>query len=266
MKKAPAIKNEKERLQKLRNYEVLDTPPSNDFDYITRVAARICDCKISLVSLVDEHRQWFKSRHGLDASETPRDISYCGHAIEGKEVFIVEDASQDERFCDNPLLLGEPHVRFYAGAPLVTSDGYRIGTLCVIDSMPKKLNQVQVETLVDLSKLVIEVLDTKIVNRELDALKRQYEDVQSMSQTGGWELDLETQKTKWSKEIYKIHGVPEGDSLDKVDAISFYAPHERDRLLANIERCQSEGIAYDDEFEFYDQNGKHKWVRAAGKA
>ena len=140
MIKAPIPENEEERLKKLKSYEVLETAAEAVFDEITRTAADICETRISLISLIDDNRQWFKSKCGLEASETGRDISYCGHAIMSDEVMIVEDATKDERFFDNPLLLGEPFVRFYAGAPLITPEGYRIGTLCVIDSEEKKLS------------------------------------------------------------------------------------------------------------------------------
>ena len=265
MKKAPVIKNEEERLKKLHEYNILDSLPSEDFDHITRLASHICECPIALVSLVDNDRQWFKSKVGLDAAETPRDISYCGHAIENNEVFVVEDVGRDERFKDNPLFLNPPYVRFYAGAPLTTPGGHNIGTLCVIDSEPRKLTDYQLKALGELSKLVVSILEKSHKNEKLTALKRQYEDVQSMSATGGWELCLLTNKTTWSKEVYNIHGIPYGKSPDKVDAISFFAPHDRPRIEEVISKCATEGIEYDEEFEFYNKQGVKRWVRAIGR-
>ncbi|MBX3646982.1 MAG: PAS domain S-box protein, partial [Rhodocyclaceae bacterium] len=124
---------EDRRLEALRALKLLDTGADARFDRITRIARRLFGVPIALISLVDANRQWFKSRQGLDAPETPRDISFCGHAILGDDIFVVEDALTDPRFADNPLVTGPPHIRFYAGAPLSSADGHRVGTLCIID-------------------------------------------------------------------------------------------------------------------------------------
>lgn len=266
MKKAPIPPNDLERLQELYNYKVLDTNSEDIFDNITALAAKICDSKICLVSLVDRNRQWFKSAHGLDAKETPRDISYCGHAIMGNDVFIVEDANKDERFCDNPLNLGEPHVRFYAGAPLITPNGNRIGTLCVIDHEPKTLSPYQIETLQVLAQNVVNILELNIKSVELEKHKEQSQNIQEISQTGGWELDLETNFVFWSDQIYHIYKIPLGTPTKKIDGVACYAEHEQPRLLAHLEKIATEGGSYDDVFEFYDMEGTKKWVRAVGHA
>ena len=155
MKKAEKPTNEKERLETLHSYQVLDTPPEEGFDDYTLLASKICETPIALVSLVDDDRQWFKSKHGIDVSQTPRDVAYCAHAILQDDVFIVKDALQDDRFHDNPLATGEPPVRFYAGAPLRTLAGHNIGTLCVIDHHPRELSKDQIEALTALSRRVI---------------------------------------------------------------------------------------------------------------
>lgn len=131
--------DEKTRLAALRSYDVLDTPDEAEFDRIVQQAAQSLGTPIALVSLIDEHRQWFKAKIGLAASETPRSISFCTHAIQGSEVFVVENAERDARFADSSLVTGDPNIRFYAGAPLKTDTGKRIGTLCVIDSKPRKM-------------------------------------------------------------------------------------------------------------------------------
>ena len=175
MKKAPIPQNDEERIQKLKWYNILDTDTETIFDDITKTAATICQARISLVSLVDESRQWFKSKYGLDAQETPRDISFCGHAITSDKVFIVEDAELDENFCDNPLFVNEPHVRFYAGAPLITPDGFRIGTLCVIDSEKKSLTKDQISALESLSKQVINILELRKLHEKVLSQNIHYE-------------------------------------------------------------------------------------------
>lgn len=151
--KPPALPAQEEyRLSTLHALGLLDTPPDERFDAITRTAATLFGTPISLVSLVDAKRQWFKSRVGLNAAETPRDISFCGHAILGSGVFVVEDVLQDTRFHNNPLVTGEPFVRFYAGKPLAAPDGQRIGTLCVIDRISRTFTAEQRDLLDQLAK------------------------------------------------------------------------------------------------------------------
>jgi CheY-like chemotaxis protein len=159
---APATDDEPARLRSLRETGLLDTPPEERFDRVTRIAAGLFGVPIVLVSLVDENRQWFKSRHGLDAAETPRDQAFCAHAIHRDDVMLVPDALQDERFADNPLVVGEPHVRFYAGCPLTLADGSRIGTLCLIDHRARDLNDAQIELLRDMGRLVEREIDGAI--------------------------------------------------------------------------------------------------------
>ncbi len=146
--------NETQRLKSLHSLRILDTPSEERYDRITRMAKRIFGVEICLVSLVDSNRQWFKSRQGLDACETSREISFCGHAILGEEPFIVSDALEDERFADNPLVTGPPNIRFYAGCPVHSPEGFRIGTLCIIDAEPKLLDQDDVKTLKDLAAMI----------------------------------------------------------------------------------------------------------------
>ena len=155
----PAIPaNERQRLKALRDMKVLDTPPEERFDRVTRLAKQVFATKIALVSLVDEDRQWFKSRQGLDAEETPRDISFCGHAILDDKIMVVNDAVKDERFCDNPLVCGNPNIRFYAGYPLAAPDGSRVGTLCVIDEKPRSISKDELRLLRELGRMIEEEL------------------------------------------------------------------------------------------------------------
>ena len=159
--------DEAERLAALRRYEILDTPPEPAFDRIVRLASHVLGAPISLVSLIDESRQWFKARRGIDATQTPRSMAFCAHAILGDDVLVVPDARADRRFADNPLVTGDPNIRFYAGAPLRTPEGHRLGTLCVIDRRPRELDDEKRALLADLSTLVVDELELRRVNRVL---------------------------------------------------------------------------------------------------
>jgi two-component system NtrC family sensor kinase len=170
MIKPPTPENDNERISALEFLDILDSEDEAIFDNITKQASLICEVPITLISLVDEKRQWFKSRVGLEVKETPREISFCGHAISTKELFLVENATEDERFKDNPLVLNNPNVIFYAGMPLVDDNGYSIGTLCVIDHKPRNLSKDQIEQLKMLSQLAMAL----IINRKKnDLLKKQ---------------------------------------------------------------------------------------------
>lgn len=153
MKKPALPHDEKKRLETLNSLDILDTQAEERFDRLTRMAKRMFGVPIALVSLVDENRQWFKSCVGLSASETSREISFCGHTILGDEVLIINNASEDERFADNPLVLDEPNIRFYAGCPL-TVNGYRLGTLCVIDQVPRNFDHDDIAMIKDLASMV----------------------------------------------------------------------------------------------------------------
>jgi len=154
VKKPDIPQDEQARLETLRSLSILDTPPEERFDRITRMAKRLLGVPIALVSLIDENRQWFKSCIGLSSSETSREISFCGHAILGSEIFIIPDTQKDERFVDNPLVVGDPNIRFYAGCPLRAPNGRKLGTLCVIDRHPRNLGSEDLEALEDLASMV----------------------------------------------------------------------------------------------------------------
>ena len=162
-------KNEDERIKLLDSYSILDTLPELDYDNLTVIAAAICGTPISLITFIDEERQWFKSRHGIDVSETSRDYSFCAHAInDPNNVLIIEDSRKDIRFFDNPAVSGNPNIIFYAGVPLINEMGLPLGTLCVIDHKPKTLSENQIRSLKALSDQIMKLLELRLKSIELE--------------------------------------------------------------------------------------------------
>ncbi len=161
--------DEPSRIAELAQYQILDTAPSPQFDRITSLLARKLGVPIALVSLVDENRQWFKSACGLDAAETPRDMAFCAHAIKGDEPLVVLDTTRDDRFCGNPLVLGPPFVNFYAGAPLISPKGHKLGTLCAIDDKPhRKFSAQERYVLETLAEMVVDEMELHRLNIKLE--------------------------------------------------------------------------------------------------
>lgn len=165
------MESEQARLEALHSLAILDTPPEERFDRITRLAAYLFGVDIALVSLVDEQRQWFKSRQGLALSQTRRQESFCAHAIQGGGIFEIEDASKDPRFNDNPFVTVSRGIRFYAGVPLNTSSGFRVGTLCIIDTSPRRLDDAQRQALLDLAACAEEEMNRSGLESELARMR-----------------------------------------------------------------------------------------------
>jgi diguanylate cyclase (GGDEF)-like protein len=242
MKAPPVPIDEKERLSQLQSLAILDTPPEERFDRVTRMARRLFGVPIALVSLVDENRQWFKSCLGLNISETERRISFCGHAILSKGVFVIEDTTQDERFADNQLVTGDPHIRFYAGQPLLTLSGQAMGTLCILDQTPRSLGAEDLAMLADLAGMVereimavqLAISDelTRISNRRgflalskysLDVCKRQLYPAALVF------FDLDK-----FKQVNDTYGHAEGDRVLKVFAEQMRESFRTSDLFARI--------------------------------
>lgn len=221
------LTQEAQRLQVLLSLNILDTPAEERFDRITRLAARLFDVPIALVTLVDAHRQWFKSRHGYNAEQTDRSISFCSHAIERDEVMVIEDARLDPRFADNPQVSAEAGVRFYAGCPLAAPDGSRIGTLCVVDRIPRSFSAEQVDALRDLANIVANELAAVELNHALQA-KRDTE--------AGMRALIET--------------VPEGVMLLDAGGVILYVNPAAERIF----RCASRDLVGHDAGALVDEN------------
>ncbi len=177
--KTPVPKNEAKRIQVLWQYDILDTVPEEVFDDLAELAAHICSAPIALITLVDENRQWFKAKVGVSINETGRDISLCAHAILQEDLFIIPDTTQDDRFKNNPLVTASPKIRFYAGAPLISPDGHALGTLCVLDQVPRELTPDQRQALRILSGHVMTQLELRRHARELVKTRSDHEKIRA---------------------------------------------------------------------------------------
>ena len=180
--------NELERLEVLHSYNILDTSPEQAFSELAQLASFICGTPIALVSLVDEERQWFKARVGLDMQQTPREHGFCWHAMHVANVYEIPDTTLDARFADNPLTTGPLHIRFYAGAPLLSSEGLTLGMLCVLDTVPRRLNPDQREGLCVLARQVTAQLELRRMRLQLDDERQRMEGVLRMANNAGEEL------------------------------------------------------------------------------
>jgi signal transduction histidine kinase len=272
---------EEKRLEALRSYRIVDTLPEEDYDNLTSIAAHICGTKISLVTLVDAARQWFKSTHGMPVRETPREYSFCAHAIQQPEdIFVIEDARRDNRFKDNPYVVDDPHIVFYAGVPLTPRNGPPLGTLCVIDDVPRELSAEQVEALRALSKQVGKLLELRRTNWELDDTvrrltekneelnefaKRAAHDIRSPLSTIVQTIDLMQYQysDRLSTEVAELTGWMSQSAYRLIHMIEGLLEHSRsDRLLSEASETVSlsdireelEHVIEDEAFSRFDGN------------
>jgi GAF domain-containing protein len=203
--KAPLPTNEAERLAALKEYHILDTGTEQSYDDITTLAAHICEVPIAMISLVDEVRQWFKSKVGLEQQQTSRNVAFCAHAILQNEPFIVRDATKDRRFADNALVTGEPHVRFYAGIPLINPEGLALGTLCVVDHQPRLLSAAQQEALRALSRQVMALLELRRVSAHLADALEHVKTLEGLLPICAWCKRIRDDKGYWDQVEAYIH-------------------------------------------------------------
>jgi GAF domain-containing protein len=197
--KAPLPSNEAERLAALKAYHILDTGTEQSYDDITALAAHICKVPIAMISLVDEVRQWFKSRLGVEQQQTPREVAFCAHAILQNEPFIVSDATKDRRLADSALVTGEPHIRFYAGIPLINPEGLALGTLCVVDRQPRQLSAEQLKALQALSRQVMALLELRRVSARLADALDQVKTLQGLLPICAWCKRIRDDEGYWDQ-------------------------------------------------------------------
>ncbi len=273
MKKPDIPVSEKERLESLSFLDLESIADTEEFDFLTSLAADVCGCEISLISLIYEEKQWFLSNHGLTPRETPRDYSFCAHAIhEPQNFFMVKNASEDERFFDNPLVKSNPNIRFYSGVPILDHNGVALGTLCVIDQKPKDLNVNQLATLKKLADQVHRLFELRRMRLEeqqrfLESkmILTLLQDSQEFNRIGAWQLDLATNEVIWTDMVYQIHEVDTSYKPNLKDALDFYHPHDLPILKGALEECIENGKPVNLECRLITSKGKTIWVRCSGQ-
>lgn len=182
MLEAPIPENEENRLKSVKELNILDTPSEERFDRIARIAQKLFDVPISTITIVDSDREWFKSCHGLNAKEGERAISFCGHALLEKDLFIIPDTTKDPRFADNPMVIGEPHIKFYAGKAIMGPDGLNVGVFCIKDRKPRTLDSQEQQFLKDLTAIVESELNSEKLTKTLGHLKEKHQELERVNE------------------------------------------------------------------------------------
>jgi two-component system NtrC family sensor kinase len=247
--------NEHERIQALQACKILDTIPEQLYDDLVKLASIICDTPISAVSLVDKDRQWFKARTGLDPTQTSRDMAFCAHALlEPDELLIVEDAHQDPRFADNPLVTGELQIAFYAGAPLRTRDGMVLGTLCVLDRVPRKLTQPQKAALAALSRQVMSHLELRQKIDQLEQAQAQLQQSEKMASIGQLAAGVAHEINNPVGFVSSNMGTLSNYTVTLFDTLDGYEEALRDEPLSPATRKKLDGLREDAELAYLKQD------------
>lgn len=271
---------EAKRLQAVQDLEILDTPPETDFDDIVRLAAKIFKVPISTVTILDAHRQWFKSALGLNMRETPRDISFCTHAIEQSEPLIVENAKIDPRFSQSPLVTDSPHVSFYAGVPLLNSEKHAVGTFCIMDRMPRALTAEEVDILQILANQVMALLELRHernwLKHLLAELDRIYKTLRESEQRwsfalegsgdGVWDWKIGTDETFFSRRWKEMLGYEEHEFPNSCEAWhQIVHPDDLEKTTAGLQaHLDGESDSFHIEYRIRRKNGEWQWVLARG--
>jgi PAS domain S-box-containing protein len=267
---APAAElpaNEDARLAALRRYDILDTPPEDAFDEITQLAAYVCGTRSALITLIDAKRQWFKSRWTFDAKETPRALAFCAHTILHKDVLVVDDALADARFAENPLVTSDPHIRFYAGAPLVMPDGLALGSLAVVDYVPRTLDEGQRRALVSLSHQVVTQLELRRrSSAERRALTERFELVARATNDAIWDWDVRTGELWWNESFETLFGYRRAEiERDRSSWSNRVHPEDLARVKASLDGESARGSnAWSSEYRFRRRDGSYADVLDRG--
>ncbi|MXV51734.1 PAS domain S-box protein [Pedobacter sp. HMF7647] len=255
--------SEKKRLQVLEDYQVMDTGTEKEFDAITRLASYICSTPVALITLIDSYRQWFKSKYGTEKTETSREIAFCRYTILGDEVFEVADAFEDDRFANNPLVTGDPNIRFYAGAPLISPSGYKLGSLCVIDTIPRNLTAQQKDALQTLADEVITRLEVSRKNRLLEESLNRYVEFSTMFNTSGelhCVLDDRTRITLINQTAIDILGYTESEAIGK-SIWDFCLSDDCERIVPLVEEGLRNNVKnFEIETRIRTKQGEIKWI------
>ncbi len=256
--------NESARLEALRRYRLLDTPPEEELDDLTRVAAALCGTPIALISLVDEHRQWFKAKVGVEASETDRTVAFCAHAILGQDVLMVPNAAWDARFAGNPLVTGEPYIRFYCGVPLISPEGMALGTICAIDRTPRTLSTEQVAGLRAIGRQIMRILNLR---RQAQEDRERLRLALDASNAGAWSWDVASHVATWDANYHRLYGFGPDDPVSFAAWMNRVQPADRDRLHARIQALLESNTdsSWNEEFRAIHPETGQRWMAGLGR-
>ena len=278
---------ERQRLDALREYRILDSEPEAVFDDLVNLLLNVCQAPIAIVSFMDADRQWFKATRGIEVAATSREIALCNHTVALQGYLVVPDTLEDKRFSSNPLVKGEPNIRFYAGVPIFTHDDYCVGTVAVMDSSPRANSPLIEETLQAASRLATRLMENRLQQlalkdslteqdrlveklekheRRLDESRVLLEMAGQAARFGGWRADLEGGRVHWSREVAEIHEEPHVTSVSLERGIGYYIPEHRERIRKLFTRCVEQGATYDGEFQIITARGNRVWIRSLGMA
>ncbi len=275
--------DEARRVAALHALALLDSEPEREFDALVALAAEMLDCPTALLTLVDSERLWIKAAAGGERGEISRDIGMCAYTIRGEDPLVIENLGDDTRFTENPLVMAAHGARFYAGAPIhaIDTEGERhtIGSICVIDSVPRSLNDAGRRALMQLATLAETTIAARTAahraiaiattaDRQAAALARQdriFRQAERMAAIGSWRLSLEDERVEWSDGVYRIYGLPVGDMPDMPVAMGFYPTHAREELAAALDLAIATGESFDVEVDFTTAQGEPRRVRVLGE-